>query len=331
MRATSGVLFILLALSAAFPPFEAAAASRSKVARDEENVVQKTIREASRLQEAGKTREAIRTLSRAAKSATEKHQAQRLRIIEINLRLGRLLEAGEGSDELAEKLHALLENASGLDKEKAFLFSARVLIRIGKYEHARKLLNRYLDDYPEPSQQELRQFRETARRKRGASRAASMSHPRLLYRYWATQVLWKASLVGEPVPDFEFTTLSGKTVTPETFKGKVLLMNIWQSSSLPSTSVLPGLKKLHRSYKSDGLAILGLSLDQNESALKGYLEKHELSWPQVHLGEKRRAVSDKFFVQTIPATYLVDRQGIIRGVDLRGTVLRQKLDEVISK
>jgi len=331
VRSIRAISIIFIAFLLAAPSADAESESRTRVTGTGNNLVQDTVRKASRLRQAGKPDEAINVVSNAVKNAADTHQAQRLRTIEVNLRLGRVLDAGKGKEKLGKELDALLEHASGLDKEKAFLFCGRANLRIGNYDEARTLLNRYLEEHPEPSRRELRQFREAARKRRGAAKAAGMSHPRLLYRYWATQVLWKVNLVGEPVPDFELTTLTDKQVTPKSFQGKVLLINIWKSSSPPCTSALPGLKELYRSNQSEGMVVLGLSLDRSEAALRGFLKEHELPWPQVHLDEKRQEVSDQFFVQTIPSTYLVDRKGILRGVDLRGSVLRQKLKEVMGE
>lgn len=330
MRAVSSMIIVLMALIVALLPARAGAGTRIRSA-DGGDLVRETVRKASRLQQAGQTDEAISVVSKAVDEAEGNHQAQRLRTIEVNLRLRRVLEAGKGQKELVKTVDTLLDNSAGVDREKAHLFCARVNARIGRYQRSKALLNQYLEEFPEPSQRELRQFRQTARKRRGASAGGQMTHPRLLYRYWATQVLWKVSLVGEPVPDFRLTTLDGQTVTPESFKGDVLLINVWKSASPPSTHALRGLDELYRARESDDLAVLGLSLDRTEAALRSFLKKNELPWPQVYVGDKRQEITDRFFVQTIPSTYLVDREGILRGVDLRGTVLRHKLEQILSR
>jgi hypothetical protein len=78
--------------------------------------------------------------------------------------------------------------------------------------------------------------------------------------------------------------------------------------------------------------IVGISLDQDRGALKRYLEKEDISWPQVYdRGGFESSVARLYRVHAIPHTVLIDQDGVVRAVGLRGGILSSKIGELIKK
>ena len=141
-------------------------------------------------------------------------------------------------------------------------------------------------------------------------------------------MLDKVRMVGEPVPDFELTTLDGESRTPESYRGKVWLLNFWRTSSEPSRRELSNLKSIKTEHGRD-FAILGLSMNERPSRLRSFVDDRSIEWDQVHL-EPGSVVPNRFSVQSVPATFLVDEEGTVRAVGVRGQRLRKRVAELLN-
>ncbi|MBC7364436.1 MAG: TlpA family protein disulfide reductase, partial [Candidatus Aminicenantes bacterium] len=65
----------------------------------------------------------------------------------------------------------------------------------------------------------------------------------------------------EPAPAFEVTTLDGKTITLDSLKGKVVLVNFWATWCPPCRAEIPDFIEAYSELKGQGLEILGFSVD----------------------------------------------------------------------
>jgi len=78
--------------------------------------------------------------------------------------------------------------------------------------------------------------------------------------------------------------------------------------------------------------VLGVSLDKDKAAWLDAIRKDSLNWQQVSdLGEWQSAVVDMYEIEAIPFNVLIDTEGKIVAVDLRGDRLHEKLAEVLQK
>jgi thiol-disulfide isomerase/thioredoxin len=109
------------------------------------------------------------------------------------------------------------------------------------------------------------------------------------------------------VPVFSLQTLDGETITPESFKGKVLLINFWATWCGPCREEIPELIALQAHYK-DQLVVLGLSVDERPPAdVKAFATAQSMNYPV--------AIADmtlqKAFggITAVPATFVVNPDG----------------------
>jgi len=92
--------------------------------------------------------------------------------------------------------------------------------------------------------------------------------------------------------------------------------------------------KAYRKYRSKGLEILGVSLDgeTQKSAWQEAIRKDSLSWTQVSdLKGGDNAAARLYGVQSIPQNFLIDPNGRIIALSLRGEDLDKKLEEIFTK
>ena len=94
-------------------------------------------------------------------------------------------------------------------------------------------------------------------------------------------------------PDFEVSTLSGKTLRLADSRGKYVLIQFWATWSDPSLTQVPHFKALHQRWAGHAkFVLLGLSLDDDVNALRKYVETQDVAWEQGLLGRESKVASD---------------------------------------
>jgi peroxiredoxin len=143
----------------------------------------------------------------------------------------------------------------------------------------------------------------------------------------AAKKIQQTLVVGTKFPDFEEKDLDGKPLSVSNYKGKILLIDFWATWCAPCVFELPNVIKAYEKYHDKGLEIVGISLDDSEPKLRSFLKDKNMTWPQYFDGSRwKNKLAQKYGVQGIPATFLLDGDGKIIGRDLRG----EKLDEALA-
>lgn len=136
---------------------------------------------------------------------------------------------------------------------------------------------------------------------------------------------------GEPI-DFEVIGINGEKISPADYKGKVLLLDFWATWCGPCKAEIPNVKNVYKKYKSKGFEIVGISLDRSRPALDQYLKQYKMDWPQFYDGKYwNNEIAVQYGVKSIPATFLIDREGKIRYKSLRGKQLEIAVQKLIEE
>ena len=133
-------------------------------------------------------------------------------------------------------------------------------------------------------------------------------------------------------PDFKFLPPEGKPISLSSLKGKVVLIDFWASWCGPCRKENPKLVKLYEKYKDKGFTILSVSLDNNEAAWKGAIEADGLIWPNHACDLKgwESTMTKVYGFNSIPHTVLVNKEGKINGIGLRGEALEEKIKSILK-
>jgi peroxiredoxin len=135
----------------------------------------------------------------------------------------------------------------------------------------------------------------------------------------------------EPFP-IAAKDINGKAVSLADLKGRVVVIDFWASWCGPCMAEMPKLVELYREKHDEGLEILGVSLDQNEDALRGALKEQGMTWPIIaDYGGWQSALAKQWGIRAIPATYVLDRKGVIRHVNLRGEQLVETVKKMVAE
>lgn len=149
-------------------------------------------------------------------------------------------------------------------------------------------------------------------------------------RQTLTARLRKLELAGKPVPSFQVTSLDGQSFASQELANRVVLIDFWATNCTPCLEELPRLKRLQRELGSDGLLILGLSLDEDRDTLQSFVDRQQLKWPIAQLDPADESIRQAFAVETIPATFLLGPDGKVIATDLRGVNLERAIRRQIQ-
>lgn len=143
--------------------------------------------------------------------------------------------------------------------------------------------------------------------------------------------LAKEPKVGEPFVDFEMNDAKGQMKKLSNLKGKTILLEFWASWCGPCRKENPNLLKTYNEFNEKGFEVFAVSLDENKEDWFNAIHEDKLKWLNVSdLQGDQNEASLIYGVVGIPDNFLIDKNGVIIGRDLRGEKLRSKLSETLN-
>jgi cytochrome c-type biogenesis protein len=118
--------------------------------------------------------------------------------------------------------------------------------------------------------------------------------------------------LGAPAAEYPATTLDGDTVTLSSLRGQVVLLNLWATWCAPCRTETPYLQSLYEEHAERGLRVVGISLDAGGAAeeIRAFIAEYGVTYMILHDPQMRGM--ELYQVIGLPATFLIDREGILR-------------------
>jgi len=123
-----------------------------------------------------------------------------------------------------------------------------------------------------------------------------------------------AGRIGAIAPDFEWTGTDGQTLRLSSYRGKVVVVNFWATWCPPCREELPALQRVAASEAD--VVVLEVDLMEPGDKARSFLDSLGLDRLQPVL-DSDGATTRRFGVLTLPSTFFVDRDGVIRHLELR--------------
>lgn len=117
--------------------------------------------------------------------------------------------------------------------------------------------------------------------------------------------------VGLPAPPYSAVSFAGDSVSLAQLRGKAVLLNVWATWCAPCKEEIPYLQRLHEEKAAQGLEIVGVSVDAegDESKMTAFAKDFGMTYPLWHDPDQR--VMSLFLAIGVPASYLIDREGVL--------------------
>jgi peroxiredoxin len=115
---------------------------------------------------------------------------------------------------------------------------------------------------------------------------------------------------GTSAPSLRLPALAGGELDLATLRGRLVVLNFWATWCPPCVQEMPSLERLHRALGDEGLAVVTVSVDEDEAALRRFAQKHGLTFPI--LRDPGGSAAGAFRTTGYPETFELDTQGIVR-------------------
>lgn len=139
--------------------------------------------------------------------------------------------------------------------------------------------------------------------------------------------------IGAMAPEIELPNPDGKILKLSDLRGKVVLIDFWAAWCRPCRMENPNVVKDYHKYNEKGFEVFSVSLDRDKASWTKAIQDDGLVWPN-HVSDLKYWSSQAaatYGVTSIPATFLIGKDGRIIAKNLRGEALGQALEELLGK
>ncbi|CAH0251222.1 MULTISPECIES: TlpA disulfide reductase family protein [Peribacillus] len=117
--------------------------------------------------------------------------------------------------------------------------------------------------------------------------------------------------IGAKAPNFSLKTLDGKQVELSDYKGKKVMLNFWATWCPPCKKEMPDMEK-YTQQAGDDVVVLAVNIDP-ENDVQSFVEDNGITFTiPLDSQSAKNPVNERYKILSIPTTYFIDKEGIIR-------------------
>lgn len=130
--------------------------------------------------------------------------------------------------------------------------------------------------------------------------------------------------LNQPAPNFALRDATGHVVRLSDLHGQIVLVNFWATWCIPCRQELPVIEQVYNEQRGQGFTVLEVDEQESPAAINSFAAQVG-AMPPVLL-DRDGSVMQQYHLQGLPDSFLVDRQGAVRGLSFgpvsRETILR---------
>ncbi len=134
--------------------------------------------------------------------------------------------------------------------------------------------------------------------------------------------------VGNLAPDFTLDDLEGGKVRLSDLRGSAVFINFWATWCPPCRAEMPEIEAVHQKYKDKGVVVIGVDIMESESTVRRFIQQGGYTW--TFAMDTSGEVSAQYNINAIPTSYFIDREGIIRAVNI-GAMTKRAMEDKLAE
>jgi peroxiredoxin len=123
--------------------------------------------------------------------------------------------------------------------------------------------------------------------------------------------------MGDRAPGFTLPQLPSGRLSLSQFKGQVVVLNFWATWCAPCVMEAPSLEQFATDMKSQGVTVIGVSVDEDGQALNKFVQSYHVSYPVAR--DPKAALANRYGTYKLPETYIIGRDGRVAEKIIGGT------------
>lgn len=134
--------------------------------------------------------------------------------------------------------------------------------------------------------------------------------------------------IGYLAPDFTLVDLEGNQVKLSDLRGKTVFLNFWATWCPPCRAEMPEIEAVNQEYKDRDVVIIGIDLFEPEDEVRQFVQGGGYSWTFVI--DTTGEVASNYKVTAIPASFFLDREGVVRAVNI-GAMTKRVIEAKLAE
>ena len=120
--------------------------------------------------------------------------------------------------------------------------------------------------------------------------------------------------VGAPAPSFSEPTVTGGTLSMDSFKGKAIYLNFFATWCPPCNEEAPDVAAVAKEFAPQGLQVVGVDVLENATKAKKFVDDHHIAFPAV---VDAGTLRDAYNINGMPVHVFIDKFGIVKKIEVR--------------
>ena len=136
-------------------------------------------------------------------------------------------------------------------------------------------------------------------------------------------------LVGSPAPEIVLKDLQGRDVKLSDLRGKVVLVNFWATWCKPCKEEMPAMQASYDKLRDKGFVVLAVNELEDTARVAEHIRTHGHTFEVVM--DHNNQVANMYGVVGLPASFLIDPQGIVRERISGSLLTESRIEEMVKK